>query len=69
MRKKLLFLNLIISMLVQAKLHTGDTFQIWEGVAPGSEKVEIKEEILERSKDPKIKDRAAINIKSTCPSI
>ena len=63
MRKKLLFLNLIISMLVQAKLHTGDTFQIWEGVAPGSEKVEIKEEILERSKDPKIKDRAAINIK------
>ena len=31
MRKKLLFLNLIISMLVQAKLHTGDTFQIWEG--------------------------------------
>ena len=30
MRKKLLFLNLIISMLVQAKLHTGDTFQIWE---------------------------------------
>lgn len=48
MRKKLLFLNLIISMLVQAKLHTGDTFQIWEGVAPGSEKLKQRRNFREK---------------------
>ena len=38
MRKKLLFLNLIISMLVQAKLHTGDTFQNMGRWGPGKGK-------------------------------
>ena len=63
MKKKMMALNLILSVIVQGKLNTGDTFKLWEGIAPGSEKIKIKEEILERSKTPNLKDRAAINIK------
>lgn len=64
MKKEILALNLIFSVMVQAKLNTGDTFSLWNNVAPGSEKVVLKEEILERSKNPNLKDRAAINIKT-----
>lgn len=63
MKKKILILNLALSIIAYGKLNTGDTFKLWENIAPGSEKIEIKEEILERSKIPEIKDRAAINIK------
>lgn len=63
MKKKILILNLALSIITYGKLNTGDTFKLWENIAPGSEKVEITEEVLERSKVPEVRDRAAINIK------
>ena len=64
MKKKILILNLALSIMAYGKLNTGDTFKLWENIAPGSEKVEITEEVLERSKVPEVRDRAAINIKT-----
>ena len=63
MKKEILILNLALSIITYGKLNTGDTFKLWENIAPGSEKVEITEEVLERSKVPEVRDRAAINIK------
>lgn len=40
---------------------------LWPGSAPGSEKISIPEQIIERSSDPKVLDRAIIGI--TKPSI
>jgi acetyl esterase/lipase len=35
---------------------------IWPGTAPGSENATAKQEIIERSKDPAVKDRAVVGI-------
>ncbi len=40
MKKKILILNLALSIITYGKLNTGDTFKLWENIAPGSEKVE-----------------------------
>ncbi|TCN25095.1 alpha/beta hydrolase [Mesobacillus foraminis] len=40
---------------------------LWDGAAPGSENVELTQQIIERSKDPKVLDRAIVGISK--PSI
>jgi hypothetical protein len=35
---------------------------LWPGAAPGSESATAKQEVIERSKDPAVKDRAVVGI-------
>lgn len=39
-------------------LHTGSEIQLWPGTAPGGENVELTEQVIERSDDPHVHDRA-----------
>jgi acetyl esterase/lipase len=40
-----------------------ETFDVWPGDPPGGEGVTVTEEIIERSKDPTVRDRAVIHVR------
>jgi acetyl esterase/lipase len=42
-----------------------ESLALWPGTAPGSENVTAEQEVIERSKDPAVKDRAVIGIVRT----
>ncbi|UUZ83817.1 alpha/beta hydrolase [Paenibacillus sp. P26] len=69
----LLLLTGVISPAAAAKkevpnrLFAGEEIPLWPGTAPGSGGLDLKQQVLERSTDPKVQDRAVTGI--TDPSI
>jgi acetyl esterase/lipase len=48
--------------LAAASPSGAEELALWPGTAPGSENASAKQEVIERSKDPAVKDRAVVGI-------